>query len=106
MGLRRRSVVSCLSPVQPMNAPKLTKALEDFASGLTTLSLLGISSQSVWPVPGFVMPSWMLKASFAVAIGAAVIRVMAEKIVNLIIAFRNGNGDQNDSPAQTTAAAP
>jgi len=64
-------------------------AVESLGTALATFSLIGISSQAVWPVPGFVIPCWLVTCFFATAILGAAVRIFSKPIVNIAELFIN-----------------
>lgn len=81
-----------------MDTQKLSDAIENFGSGFTNLSLIGMASQSVWPVQGFVMPVGVTKAAFWCAICGFAIRTLSKPIAQLIAAFKNGKAEAPPAP--------
>jgi hypothetical protein len=66
---------------------KIADSIQSLGSGFTSLSLIAIGSQAVWPVPGFVLPQWVLKAAFGSAMLGFAVRTMANPIAGFIVLF-------------------
>lgn len=70
---------------------KLADRIENLGSGLVSVGLLAISSQTAWPVPGFVLPQGLITGSFYTAWAGVAIRIMAKPIAGLFCIWANRN---------------
>ena len=78
--------------MSPEREQKLADKIENLGSGLANIGLLAVTSQTFWPMPGFIMPHGIVNAFFYIALGGTGLRTLAKPLAGLI-AFFVKNGD-------------
>lgn len=75
-------------------------AFESLSTAMVAFSLLALNTQTLWPMPGFVLPHWVQTACFICALLGAVTRLFSKPCISILELFV----DFGVSPAQSAIA--